>query len=98
MRTGGQGEGDPGRVHRRAVRRLLGRHLRHTWTAARLTEVPTVVDAGIRAASRDRHAFDALVEIGLGDGRITPRLAAGIALALPARPQTSSTVHHARRS
>jgi len=89
---------DAGRVHRRAVRRLLGRHLRHTWTAARLTEVPAVVDAGIRAASRDRHAFDALVEIGLGDGRITPRLAAGIALALPTRSQTSSTDHHARRS
>jgi geranylgeranyl reductase family protein len=94
----GQAAADAGRVHRRAVRRLLGRHLRHTWTAARLTEVPAVVDAGIRAASRDRHAFDALVEIGLGDGRITPRLAAGIALALPTRSHTSSTDHHARRS
>src|SRR6185436_15980104 len=60
--------GDAGRAgaeHRRAVRGLLGRHLKHTWTAARLARVPAVVDAGIRAAGRDRHAFDSLVELGL---------------------------------
>ncbi|WP_185994461.1 geranylgeranyl reductase family protein [Nocardioides campestrisoli] len=61
--------------HRTAVRGLLGRHLHHTWTAARLTRVPAVVDAGIRAAAADRRVFDQLVELGLGDGRITPRLA-----------------------
>jgi geranylgeranyl reductase family protein len=75
-------EGEPGRagaVHRRAVRGLLGRHLKHTWAAARLARVPAVVDAGIRAAGRDRHAFDSLVELGLGDGRIGPRLAVGLA-------------------
>ena len=75
--------GDSGRVgaeHRRAVRGLLGRHLKHTWTAARLARVPAVVDAGIRAAGRDRHAFDSLVELGLGDGRIGPRLASGLAI------------------
>jgi hypothetical protein len=65
------------------VRRLLGRHLKHTWTAARLARVPAVVDAGIRAADRDRHAFDSLVELGLGDGRIGPRLASGLARQLP---------------
>ena len=78
--------GDPGRAgaeHRRAVRGLLGRHLKHTWTAARLARVPAVVDAGIRAAGRDRHAFDSLVELGLGDGRIGPRLASGLARQLP---------------
>jgi hypothetical protein len=42
-----------------------------------------VVDAGIRAAGRDRHAFDSLVELGLGDGRIGPRLASGLARQLP---------------
>ena len=89
---------DAGRVHRRAVRRLLARHLRHTWTAARLTEVPAVVDAGIRAASKDQRTFDDLVEIGLGDGRITPRLAGGIARALPARLHTPPTDHRAHRS
>ena len=68
-----------GREHRTDVRGLLGRHLKHTWTAARLSRMPAVVEAGIRAAGRDRHAFDTLVELGLGDGRIGPRLALGLA-------------------
>ena len=76
--AGGSPEG-AGAEHRAAVRRLLGRHLKHTWTAARLSRVPAVVDAGIRAAARDRRSFDTLVELGLGDGRIGPRLAAGLA-------------------
>ena len=78
--------GDPGHAgaaHRKAVRGLLARHLKHTWSAARLARVPAIVDAGIRAADRDRHAFDALVELGLGDGRIGPRLAIGLARQLP---------------
>jgi geranylgeranyl reductase family protein len=70
--------GDAGAAHRRDVRRLLATHLRHTWLASRLARSPSVVDAGIRAAGRDRHAFDTLVELGLGDGRISPRLAAGL--------------------
>ena len=90
--------GDPGHAgaaHRKAVRGLLARHLKHTWTAARLARVPAIVDAGIRAADRDRHAFDALVELGLGDGRIGPRLAVGLARQLPrsfvpTRPPTRS--------
>jgi menaquinone-9 beta-reductase len=69
----------------RAVRRLLGTHLHHTWAAARLSRSPTVLDAGIRAARRDQAAFDALVELGLGDGRITPRLAGGLARGLVTR-------------
>jgi flavin-dependent dehydrogenase len=71
-----------GAEHRTAVRALLARHLKHTWTAARLARVPVVVEAGIRAADRDRHCFDTLVELGLGDGRIGPRLAGGLALQL----------------
>ena len=63
-----------GAQHRREVRSLLGTHLRHTFVASRLSRSPAVVDAGIRAAGRDRHVFDTLVEIGLGDGRIDPRL------------------------
>lgn len=69
---------DAGAAHRHDVRRLLGAHLRHTWLASRLARSPRVVDAGIRAAGRDRHAFDTLVALGLGDGRISPRLAAGL--------------------
>ena len=61
------------------MRRLLARHLKHTCTAARLSRMPTVVEAGIRPAGRERHAFDTLVELGLGDGRIGPRLAVGLA-------------------
>jgi geranylgeranyl reductase family protein len=73
-----------GAVHRRAVRGLLGRHLKHTWVASRLTRRPAVVDAGIRAAGRSQHVFDSLVELGLGDGRITPRLTSGLASGLVA--------------
>ncbi|MCW2735909.1 geranylgeranyl reductase family protein [Nocardioides sp.] len=73
------GEPDAAGVrHRRDVRRLLGTHLKHTWTASRLSRSPAVVDAGIRAAARDRRAFDTLVELGLGDGRIDARLASGL--------------------
>ena len=78
-------EGQPdasGARHRRDVRRLLGTHLKHTWTASRLSRSPAVVDAGIRAASRDQGAFDTLVELGLGDGRINARLATGLVRAL----------------
>ncbi|WP_395659408.1 NAD(P)/FAD-dependent oxidoreductase [Nocardioides sp.] len=79
------GSGAPGSAgarYRADVRRQLGRHLKHTWTASWLTRRPVVVHAGIEAAGRDRHVFDALVELGLGDGRITPRLSAGLAGAL----------------
>jgi geranylgeranyl reductase family protein len=81
-------DGDPdsaGPRYDRAVRRLLGAHLRHTTVAAGLSRSPAVLDAGIAAAGRDRRAFDTLVELGLGDGRITPRLVAGLARGLVAR-------------
>jgi flavin-dependent dehydrogenase len=75
----------------RAVRRLLSRHLRHTWTAAGLNRSTAVLDAGLVAASRDQRAFDALIELGLGRGLITPRLAYGLAGGLRARLGTSPT-------
>ena len=78
-------DGEPltaGRRHRTAVRRLLDRHLRHTWLAARMTRRPAVVEAGIAAAARDQRTFDDLVELGLGDGRLTPRLAATLTAGL----------------
>ena len=75
---------DAGARHRHAVRRVLHPHLHHTWAAARLSDRPRLVDAGIHAANHDRHAFDQLVELGLGDGRITPRLAAGLVRGLAA--------------
>jgi geranylgeranyl reductase family protein len=77
--------GDPagaGAAHRRAVRRLLGAHLRHTSATARLARHPSFIDAGLRAADRSRPAFEAMVEIGLGRGRVTPRLAGGLVTGL----------------
>lgn len=78
-------DGEPhtaGSRHRTAVRRLLERHLHHTWLAARMTRRPAVVEAGIAAAARDQRTFDDLVELGLGDGRLTPRLAVSLAAGL----------------
>ncbi len=80
-----------GPAYDRAVRTLLGTHLHHTWTAARLSAWPRVIDAGIHAAGRDARAFDALVELGLGDGRITPRLAARLAAGLVLRSNHQTT-------
>jgi geranylgeranyl reductase family protein len=73
--------GDPdsaGRRHRVAVRSLLGRHLRHTAAASRLVSVPAAVERCLRAANRDQHVFDDLVEIGLGRGLITRRVVSTI--------------------
>src|SRR5699024_7113555 len=75
---GEPGGSAPGVRYRRAVREVLDRHLRHTWVAARLTRRPEVVEAGISGAARDQRTFDALVELGLGDGRLTPRLVASL--------------------
>jgi geranylgeranyl reductase family protein len=75
-------DGEPltaGRRHRTAVRRLLDRHLQHTWLVARMTRRPAVVEAGIAAAARDQRTFDDLVELGLGHGRLTRQLAASLA-------------------
>ncbi len=73
-----------GAQHRRSVRSLLAPHLRHTALASRLVGRPLVLRAGVRAARRDQQAFDDLVEMGLGRGRITPRLAGGLASGLSA--------------
>ena len=70
--AGGAAGGDPGAAYRRDLRRRLGRHLRHTSTAAVLARRPWVVDAGLRGATRHPAAFDALVELGLGEGLLTP--------------------------
>ncbi|MEU7902693.1 geranylgeranyl reductase family protein [Actinoplanes sp. NPDC049118] len=51
-----------------ALRRRLGRHLRHSGLVARLTRRPGVVDAAVRAARRDGAVFDRMVDLGLGDG------------------------------
>ncbi len=76
---------EAGSLHRASVRRLLARHLRHTAATSRLSTVPAVVAAGLRASAHDQRVFDDLVEIGLGRGTVTPRLARGLLSALATR-------------
>jgi geranylgeranyl reductase family protein len=70
---------DAGASYRRAVRRRLGPHIRHTWVATRLTRSTALLGAGIRTAARDPRAFDDIAELGLGDGLLTPRLLGNLA-------------------
>lgn len=51
-----------------ALRRRLGRHLRHSGFATRLVRHPRVLDAAVRAAGADRRVFDRMANLGLGDG------------------------------
>ncbi|MDT5043744.1 MAG: hypothetical protein QOE51_4729 [Actinoplanes sp.] len=55
-------------AYRQALRNQLGRHLRHSGAAARLSRWPQVVDAAVRAADRDQAVFDRMVGLGLGAG------------------------------
>ncbi|WP_432830432.1 geranylgeranyl reductase family protein [Dactylosporangium sp. CA-092794] len=73
--------GAPARRYRAALRRRLGAHLRHSRAAAALSSQRWIVDAAVRAADRDQRVFDALIELGLGDGRLTPRTLASVAAA-----------------
>ncbi|HEX3781346.1 MAG TPA: NAD(P)/FAD-dependent oxidoreductase [Pseudonocardiaceae bacterium] len=76
---------EPGTTYQRALRARLGRHLRHTDLAAALVRRPWVIDAAVASAGRDQRAFDAFVELGLGDGRLDPRGLAGVLRAALAR-------------
>ncbi|MFC4020593.1 NAD(P)/FAD-dependent oxidoreductase [Micromonospora sp. GCM10011542] len=76
-------EGAAGR-YADGLRRRLGTHLRHSSVAAWLARHRRVVDAAVRAARRDDRVFDDIVELGLGDGRLTPRTLAMIGIGLPA--------------
>ncbi len=70
---------DPGRAYAAALQTELGRHLRHTSLLARVTRRPGVIDAGVAAAGGSPKAFEALAELGLGRGLITPGLVGGLA-------------------
>jgi geranylgeranyl reductase family protein len=73
------GGGDAGAVYRRALDRRLGRHLRHSAGASRLSRWPRLMDAVIRAAAVDQRVFDDVVDLGLADGRLTARTLTGVA-------------------
>ena len=60
-----------GARYRAGVQALLAAHLRHTWAASHLVNVPGVLTAALRAAARHQHVFDDLVEMALGRGRLT---------------------------
>ncbi len=69
----------PAACYAAALRRLLGRHLWHTALLSRVLEVPAVAEAGIAAAARRQRAFDDVVDLAIGAGALTPRLAAATA-------------------
>ena len=76
--------------YRTALRRRLGRHLRHSGFAAWLSKQPRVVDAAVDAAARNGAVFDRMVELGLGDGvfdvRTIGRIASRLGHRHPATP------------
>lgn len=72
--TAATGTANAGERYAEALRSRLGRHLRHTTALRRITTKPWIVDAGVRAANRRQATFDALVELGLGDGLVSSRL------------------------
>jgi flavin-dependent dehydrogenase len=62
------GPDDVAARYTRALRRRLGRHLRHSGLAARLTQQPRFVDAAVRAGREDQRVFHRMVALGLADG------------------------------
>jgi hypothetical protein len=74
--AGAAAAGGPERVaerYRHALRRRLGRHLRHSGLASWLTRRPWAVDAAMSAAARDGRVFDRMVGLGLEDGLLDLR-------------------------
>jgi len=84
--------GDPVAAYRHLLAKALGRHLRHASVLARAIHAPTLAEAGLGAAAGSPAMFDALVELGLGQARITPRLLAALPAGLVrARSATGGT-------
>jgi menaquinone-9 beta-reductase len=69
---------DPAAAYRRLLARAFGRHLRHASVLARAIHAPALAEAGPGAAAASPRLFDVLVELGLGQARITPRLLAAL--------------------
>jgi menaquinone-9 beta-reductase len=70
--------GEPAAAYRRLLARALGRHLRHSAVLARAIHLPALAEAGLGAAAASPALFETLVELGLGQARITPRLLAAL--------------------
>jgi menaquinone-9 beta-reductase len=69
---------EPAAAYRRLLARALGRHLRHSAVLARAIHLPALAEAGLGAAAASPALFETLVELGLGQARITPRLLAAL--------------------
>jgi flavin-dependent dehydrogenase len=67
------GPPDAGRAYRLALRGAYGRHTWNVDMLARLAR-PRTVAAGLRGAAGRPRVFDDLVELGLADGSLTPRI------------------------
>jgi geranylgeranyl reductase family protein len=89
----GAGAGrDPGREFRLALRGAFGRHTRDVNFLSRFAR-PRTVAAGMRGAQGRHRVFDDLVELGLADGPLTPRVLGVIAAELvrkAGRPLTAA--------
>ncbi|MGY1849133.1 MULTISPECIES: geranylgeranyl reductase family protein [unclassified Blastococcus] len=73
---------DAGAAYRRALADRLGRHLRHSSVASRLSRWPALMDSVFRAAAGSQGVFDDVVDLGLADGRLSLRALAGAARSL----------------
>jgi menaquinone-9 beta-reductase len=65
-----------GRTYRRAVHTLLASHRLSSAAGSRLMSVPHIASAVVRAAAADEGVFDDLLEVGLGNGRVTAKVVA----------------------
>jgi flavin-dependent dehydrogenase len=82
----------PAEAYRRLLAGALGRHLRHAAALAWAIRWPALAEAGLGAAAASPAVFERLVELGLGQARITPRLLAALpAGLLRGRPFTRGT-------
>jgi flavin-dependent dehydrogenase len=69
----------PDDAYRRALARQLAGHFRHTDILAELGRFPVLINAAVAAAGRSQRVFDDIVELGLGHGGMTARVAAALA-------------------
>lgn len=82
LEEGSAAVGDPAtaaRRYRTELRQRLGNHLNHVSALAAMSRFRPVLEAGLLAVRDDPAAFDDLAAVGLGDGRVTGRLAFGLA-------------------
>jgi geranylgeranyl reductase family protein len=84
-----------GAAYGRVVRRLLARHLRTTAALSRLSTVPGLLPAGLRAAAEDQGVFDDLGEIGLGRGVATGRMLRALLASIRPFPGARTTSYDA---